>query len=224
MWNENWLKQIFFFFFFFFSEFIFTGNWKHTCFCYKPEKYLSESRVVSWNSNVGIITYPSSLSTLKTLEHRHTSACQKKYFSLPKWGDCSALQFRLSPLPSAVLKWIRNSPQGSLIERNTLRGCKWSLSKTYEIWIYYRWVVFFQVQIQIFTPLLLLSYVACFIGWQEGGGKELTTCVPIITLTTVLVCLTRSPLLCLLFVFILLDPASTYVCTAELLMRVKLQT
>lgn len=71
---------------------------------------------------------------------------------------------------------------------------------------------FFQVQIQIFTPLLLLSYVACFSGWQEGGGKELTTCVPIITLTTALVRLTHSPLLCLLFVFILLNAVNTYVC------------
>lgn len=94
----------------------------------------------------------------------------------------------------------------------------WSTSKTYEIWIFYRWVFFFQARIQIFTLLLLLSYVACFRGWQEGGGEELTTCVPIITLTTALVCLTCSPLLCLLFVFIMLDPVSTYVCTAELLM------
>lgn len=69
--------------------------------------------------------------------------------------------------------------------------------------------VFFQVQFRIFTPLLLLSHVACFSGWQEGGGEELTTCVPIITLTTVLVHLTRSPLLCLLSVFILLHPVST---------------
>lgn len=67
---------------------------------------------------------------------------------------------------------------------------------------------FFQVQFWIFTPLLLLSHVACFSGWQEGGGEELTTCVPIITLTTVLVHLTRSPVLCLLSVFILLRPAS----------------
>lgn len=72
-------------------------------------------------------------------------------------------------------------------------------------------MVFFQVQIWIFTPLLLLSYVACFSGWQEGGGKELTTCVPIITLTTALVHLTLSLLLCLLFVFILLDPVDTNV-------------
>lgn len=100
----------------------------------------------------------------------------------------------------------------------------WSTSKTYEIWIFYRWVFFFQARIQIFTLLLLLSYVACFRGWQEGGGEELTTCVPIITLTTALVCLTCSPLLCLLFVFIMLDPVSTYMCTAELLMRVELQT
>lgn len=68
---------------------------------------------------------------------------------------------------------------------------------------------FFQVQFRIFTPLLLLSHVACFSGWQEGGGEELTTCVPIITLTTVLVHLTRSPVLCLLSVSILLHPAST---------------
>lgn len=74
---------------------------------------------------------------------------------------------------------------------------------------------FSQVQIRIFTPLLLLSHVACFSGWQEGGGKELTTCVPIITLTTALVRLTRSPLLCLLFVFILLDPVNTYVCLSS---------
>lgn len=63
---------------------------------------------------------------------------------------------------------------------------------------------FFQVPFRIFTPLLLLlSHVACFSGWQEGGGEELTTCVPIITLTTAPVHLTRSPLLYLLSVFIL---------------------
>lgn len=72
--------------------------------------------------------------------------------------------------------------------------------------------VLFQVQIWIFTPSLLLPYVACFSCWQEGGGKELTTCVPIITLTTVLVHLTRSSLLCLLFVFALLDSLNTYEC------------
>lgn len=70
---------------------------------------------------------------------------------------------------------------------------------------------FFQVQFWIFTPLLLLSHVACFSGWQEGGGEELATCVPIITLTTALVHLTRSPVLCLLSVFILLHPVSTHV-------------
>lgn len=73
---------------------------------------------------------------------------------------------------------------------------------------------FFQVQFRIFTPLLLLSHVACFSGWQEGGGEELATCVPIITLTTVLVHLTHSPVLCLLSVFILLHPALSSACAA----------
>lgn len=71
---------------------------------------------------------------------------------------------------------------------------------------------FFSSTVLDFHPsLLLLSHVACFSGWQEGGGEELATCVPIITLTTALVHLTRSPVLYLLSVFILLHPVSAHV-------------
>lgn len=73
------------------------------------------------------------------------------------------------------------------------------------------WVSFSSTVLDFHPSLLLLSHVACFSGWQEGGGEEPATCVPIITLTTALVHLTRSPVLCLLSVFILLHPASTHV-------------